>query len=337
MSPVTTTRLHLGIIIMLLVTFCALASITGSAQTQPQSGADTTTNVSATEASATDKFRKALITYRPALRFDSGEDFFPLKADAITNNVGNRLTRDNNQTIAERQPGGKELRIGYLRGGDKYPNGKDILGNDKIILRHENKDDYFEDAARLQKDDRYRDRIYRRLILTKDDGRITGAWLQYWFFYYYNDFPSGARGGDHEGDWEVVQIKLDPLAKPVYAVYSHHGKGSKCVWRKIEKDGARPKVFIARGSHANYFRTGNHHPQDLDEPNDGKKPRNFRQLRPMSNSATPWLNWPGFWGSTKGSVPVIDSTSPKGPKMQSKMWDPEIFAGDAEADEDCND
>lgn len=333
-----TNRSHAGIALLLLLTLYVSASSTSDAQTKPSGdGAKpVAVNAAAVEAAATDKFRKALIKYRPILRFDSGEDFFPLKADAITNNVGNRLARDNNQTIAERQPGGKELRIGYLRGGTSYPNGKEIRNDDRIIERHENKGDYFDDAARLQSDSRYRDRIYRRLVLTKDnDGRVTGAWLQYFFFYYYNDFPIGPRGGDHEGDWELAQIKLDPQAIPVYAVYMHHGKASKCVWRKVNTVGSRPIVYVARGSHASYFRAGAH---GNDAYNDGDKHRNISHFRPISNSATPWINWPGFWGGTRGGgVPVIDTASPKGPKMQEKMWDPELLAGEAEADDDCKD
>lgn len=322
-------------VLLAMMSALTLSSLQAKAQTTVDSDAQT---IKATEASAasaeTEKFSKALNRYRPVLRFDSGEDFYPLSVSALTNNVGNRLTRDDDRTIAERKPGGKGLNTGYLRGGKEYPNGAAIESSDKVIERHDNKDDYFQDAAKLQSDSRYRDRIYKRLILTRDDGKITGAWLQYWIYYYYNDFPIGPRGGDHEGDWELVQIKLDPLAKPVYAVYSQHDGGSKCVWRKVQTDGLRPIVYVARGSHANYFRKGAH---DQDRFIDGMKRRSINHFRPIGNNSPAWLNWPGYWGSTKGTIPKLDADSPKGPKMQKKSWDPDVFAGSVKADDDCND
>jgi hypothetical protein len=326
---------------MLSFILCLLTCGTSLAQTKAadgvQNAADGIREVSVAnmtaEAASTDAFRRALKRLRPQLRFDSGEDFFPLSVSAITNNVGNRLVREfNNQTIAERLPGGKELRIGYLHGGGKYPNGDDILNNDKVIERHQSKDDYFEDAAKLQADSRYGNRIYGRLILTRDDGRVTGAWLQYWLYYYYNDFPYGPTGGDHEGDWELVQIKLDANAVPVYAVYSHHGKASKCGWSQVRKERSRPIVYVALGSHANYFRAGVH---GHDLSNDGGKHRDMRRLITIGSNSPRWLNWPGFWGGTKAEGP-FGANSPRGPKMQKKMWDPDIFAGEAEAADDCN-
>lgn len=328
-----TNRTSEWLAVALALIICVLAQAKGLAQTKdsaeiqqaamPEVGA---------EAASIEEFRQALNRLRPLLRFDTGEDFFPLKVNAITDNVGNRLARNNNNTIARRLPGGSGLGINYLRGGNEYPNGRAILNDDKIIERHESKADYFRDAARLQADSRYRDRIYGRVVIVRDGGQITGAWLQYWFYYYYNDFPYGPTGGDHEGDWELAQIKLDPNARPVYAVYSHHGQGSKCTWSKLRKVGPRPIVYVALGSHANYFRAGAH---GQDRSNDGDNHRSMRGMLTIGNN-TSWLNWPGFWGGTKAAGP-FGATSPKGPKMQESMWDPEVFAGEAEADDDCHD
>jgi hypothetical protein len=268
--------------------------------------------------------------YLPQLRFDSGEDFFPLSVRAITNIIGNKLARDSDETIAERLPGGKGLRLSYLRGGEKYPNGDEIKDDDKLMEFHFNKDSYLKSARELQADSRYSDRMYGRVIPIKENDKVTGAWLQYWFFYYYNDYPRV--GGDHEGDWEMIQLKLDSNAVPVFAVYSQHGHGTKCSWEKIQKVDGRPIVYVALGSHANYFRAGAHG-QDFD--NDGAKHHTMKWLITIGSSSPGWLNWPGFWGGTKGVLPKIDTDSPKGPKMQKRMWDPETFAAEAEVDDDC--
>ena len=333
MLLIKTNRPSAGTALLLSLIFCLMTQGKVIAQTNASADTreDTSSDVTA-EAADTDKFRRALKRLRPLLRFDSGEDFFPLSVRAITNNVGNKLVRElHDRTIAERLPGGRGLRIGYLRGGSKYPNGDEILKDDKIIERHESKDDYFRDAAHLQADSRYADRVYGRVVLVKDNGRITGAWLQYWLYYYYNDFPYGP-GGDHEGDWELIQIKLDPNAIPVYAVYSHHGNGSKCTWTNIKKGGSRPIVYVALGSHANYFRAGSH---GRDISNDGEKHRAMKRLITIGSNSPRWLNWPGFWGGTKAQG-LAGVDSPQGPKTQTKMWDPEVFAGEAEADDDCN-
>lgn len=76
--------------------------------------------------------------------------------------------------------------------------------------------------------------------------------LQYWYFYLYNDAPN-----KHEGDWEMVSLKLDATTSPPQprrAGYSSHDDGYRRQWPEMEfaPDG-RPYVYIGRGSHAAYF------------------------------------------------------------------------------------
>lgn len=75
--------------------------------------------------------------------------------------------------------------------------------------------------------------------------------VQYWMFYAYND-------GDvnqHEGDWELIEVVLDSSGKPMYAVYSQHQTRQRADWGLVEKtEDTHPVVYVARGSHANYFR-----------------------------------------------------------------------------------
>ncbi len=75
--------------------------------------------------------------------------------------------------------------------------------------------------------------------------------IQYWLFYAFND-------GDvnqHEGGWEVVEVVLGSDGRPMYAVYSQHQTRQRADWGLVEKvDDTHPVVYVARGSHANYFR-----------------------------------------------------------------------------------
>jgi hypothetical protein len=81
--------------------------------------------------------------------------------------------------------------------------------------------------------------------------------LQYWFFWYHNPAKN-----DHEGDWEFIQLLFDvgsvdeALQTPPSEVgYAQHTGGERSSWDdpKLEKDGVRPVVYPAKGSHATYF------------------------------------------------------------------------------------
>lgn len=265
---------------------------------------------------ATKPFRDALYRHRPVLRFDSGEQFFPVRAEAVTNHNGNRLVRENGDLIKKRTDGGG-LSIRYLRPGN-YPtpdmNGdKGVRGSDNVNLLGRKPGDFVGDDRRLE------NTIYTRICYQREGTQITGAWLQYWFFYYYNDYP-GTDSGDHEGDWEMVQILVDGQARPRLAVYASHKSGMVADWEtegKIEKTGpgnTRPIVYVALGSHASYF----HARPCKTDFNFGKRelPK-YRFIRLGSRSTRLWLSWPGQWGGSGGI-----EKSPRGPRFQTGgKWD----------------
>ena len=81
--------------------------------------------------------------------------------------------------------------------------------------------------------------------------------LQYWFFWYHNPAKN-----DHEGDWEFIQLLFQAdsveqalTVEPAVVGYAQHTGGERSRWddSKLEKDGERPIVYPARGSHASYF------------------------------------------------------------------------------------
>jgi len=275
------------------------------------------------------RFKEALHRHRPVYRFDSDEDYFPLRVNAITNNAGNRLERSDGNLIAERQADGRGLNLRYLREVE-YPNGDKVKDDDHIVLRHENEDDYLEDARRLQGNPRLFNRIYGRVVPILNDTRriATGAWLQYWVFYYYNSFERQGIGR-HEGDWEMIQVRVDDDARPMFANYAQHNGGSSCDWRdarfrKDPKQRNRPVVFVGGGSHASYFTPGGHDTTGIGGDRADGQGRTDRsaKLRTVEYTIPAWLNWPGFWGASMGAV-----DSPRGPAFQGdKFWHPEVFA-----------
>lgn len=291
------------------------------------------------EAQTTDPFIRALYRYMPVMRFDNGflpltddgEHFFPLRVTAITNNPGNRLQRGNGDFLAERNADGTGLNIGYLRSG-VYPHiNKDVFDTDVVDERDHGSNDintYRADADRFQRSSHYRDRIYGHVVRHYERGFLAGAWLQYWFFYYYNDYP-GTDLGDHEGDWEMIQLFVDVNAQPQVAVYAQHNGQTYCRWPAVPKERSRPVVYVARGSHASYFHTG-HHGQDLFV--DGDLVRPMRLIRVGQNSPR-WLNWPGFWGASGGILGEFHS--PRGPKQHDAFNGPQAFYESASLDNDC--
>ena len=88
--------------------------------------------------------------------------------------------------------------------------------------------------------------------------------LQYWLFY--EGTTSGATrpcrsappGRRREGDWEVVHVVLGDKRTPVEVGYSQHCTGERRAWDDVTKASGteHPIVFVARGSHANYFTPG---------------------------------------------------------------------------------
>ena len=81
--------------------------------------------------------------------------------------------------------------------------------------------------------------------------------LQYWFFWYYNDWNN-----KHEGDWEGIQLLFEAgsvdealSTEPISVGYAQHEGGELADWDadKLDREGSRPVVYSSRGSHASYF------------------------------------------------------------------------------------
>jgi hypothetical protein len=101
--------------------------------------------------------------------------------------------------------------------------------------------------------------LYGRVWKNPSVGRHAYA-LQYWLFYYFDAFPNNlsffgtpSAWQLHESDWELVEVILNRQREPVVAAYSQHCGGRVRHWETVEKQNGRPIVWIALGSHANYF------------------------------------------------------------------------------------
>ena len=171
--------------------------------------------------------------------------------------------------------------------------------------------------------DAYAPTTYARVVRA-DDGRVA---IQYWLFYYYNDWYN-----KHEGDWEMIQVELDATGQPARAAFAQHHGGTLRPWSAVSRDGTHPRAYVALGSHATYFAPDTLYPHGRDigaqriEVYDrtghaeGIRP----QIRMMMTDTDPaWLVFAGGWGERAGG----DFTGPSGPARKRDQWsDPFTWA-----------
>lgn len=93
--------------------------------------------------------------------------------------------------------------------------------------------------------------IYGRVVASP-----TGYLVRYWLFYEFDDWHSlhSRLWQAHEGDWESITVAVGSNGEPQFAAYSEHCSGTVRSWTSVSKrGGTHPVVYVALGSHANYF------------------------------------------------------------------------------------
>ncbi len=261
----------------------------------------------------------------PALKYDSQEPYFADAASEWTDNSGNQLRRADGTVLASATPAGDQaqLSLSFL-GPSQYPGPVLVSADDRIA---DSSHDYVAQAQALHAQPQYANRVYGHSA-TGSDGRV---WLAYWFFYFYNDYNLIGpliKAGLHEGDWEMIQLRLDPAGQvPDLAVYAQHKHAGQRPWNQVERIGDQPIVYPARGSHASYFSSGVHWTGDWFDFADGKRSGPPLALHIISDtgSADGWASWPGMWGGTQpppGDINPLDDSSPRGPGGHEQWRDP---------------
>src|SRR3712207_816327 len=72
-----------------------------------------------------------------------------------------------------------------------YPNGLDIRDGDRLDEQGSGADNAKSEAARVQGDPRYADRMYGRVVYVRNaNDAVVGAWLQYWLYYFFIEYPA---------------------------------------------------------------------------------------------------------------------------------------------------
>ena len=139
--------------------------------------------------------------------------------------------------------------------------------------------------------------------------------LQYWFFYPYNNW-TGTVSIQHEGDWEMAQVRLDDAKdpKPLQLSLAWHKEGSRYSWDELYPAGTtHPELFVALGGHGLWAssnttsgsRDGKHdfsgvgydltsdigrvlYPEHVDS--------SLSYKLEIISDETDWVDWEGQWG-----------------------------------------
>ncbi len=155
--------------------------------------------------------------------------------------------------------------------------------------------------------------------------------VQYWFYYVFNNFNN-----THESDWEMMQIIFDVgtveealTTEPVEVAVAQHGGGETADWNdsKFQREGDRPIVFSAAGSHATQYgdavylgwgENGTGFGCDITTGPSTLVPLNVTLLPSFESdpaSELAWLNFEGRWGERQEG----EFNGPTGPATK-RSW-----------------
>ena len=190
--------------------------------------------------------------------------------------------------------------------------------------------------------------VYGR-VWTQPGSISSSTVLEYWLFYPLDDWRNSVTRPTlwhmHEGDWEEVSVLLSPAGKPLEVACSQHDLGVTRTWSRVRlKDGTHPYVYIALGSHANYFLPGFHGlaslPHEIPPRFSGLpivEPDHTSAQAPVepaivdvSDGLAPWLSFAGAWGDgsfvlirgKSGYTHLRVGDSPTGPAFHDVWRDP---------------
>jgi hypothetical protein len=259
----------------------------------------------------------------------SAEQYQPTSVETVLGNPSVTLTHD-------------DLATGQLEKVKKAPTAADIAGLPDgyyLDLEGEALGDtcvYARDFERLLDEGRAPAIVYAHIAREPNH---SGFVLQYWFFWYFNQFNDL-----HEGDWEGMQLSFEAETttaalreEPHEIILFQHAGGERASWgdSKVHKEGTHPIVYPAAGSHASfydsavYIQNGQHGSgvgcDNTTEP--------LRELRPrpvlLPETASEqgpfkWLSYDGRWGEKEKGF----NNGPTGPTTKTVWREPFAWMAD---------
>jgi hypothetical protein len=234
--------------------------------------------------------------------------------------------------------------VHYVNGRDvpvkEGPTASDIAGlgddyyldlpGDPLNIKCPAKGSYAKDFQALRNDGKAPAATYAHIAT---EPGFDGLVVQYWFFYYFNQFNDV-----HEGDWEGMQISFDADSAaealrqgPDQIALFQHAGGERADWddSKVQKDGTHPIVYPAAGSHATfyddaiYIQNGSHGSgvgcDDTQSPHIESRPTPLIiPTTAAKGSEFQWLTYLGHWGQREKGF----NNGPQGPTTKSQWLQP---------------
>jgi hypothetical protein len=166
-----------------------------------------------------------------------------------------------------------------------------------------------------------------------------GFALQYWFFWYFNQFNDL-----HEGDWEGMQVTFDSNTvggaldeEPNEIIVFQHAGGERAHWddSKVQKEGTHPIVYPAAGSHATFYGSAVYVQNGQNGSGVGcdRTTAPLREVRPQpilmpdtapASGPFAWLTYDGRWGELEKSY----NNGPQGPQTKTVWREPFAWMAD---------
>lgn len=189
---------------------------------------------------------------------------------------------------------------------------------------------YAKAFQQLEQEDKAPPTAYAHIAREKDH---SGFALQYWFFWYFNQFNDL-----HEGDWEGMQITFEADSpkqalqeEPGEIIVFQHAGGERADWddSKVQKEGTHPIVYPAAGSHATFYDSAVYVQNGQNGSGLGcdVTTEPLRELRPQTvllpervprRGEFQWLSYYGRWGEREKGY----NNGPQGPQTKSSWREP---------------
>ncbi len=246
--------------------------------------------------------------YAPILYFEGEEKLYPVSVEYFLGDIDfeNITELINDIKYIDVTLDGETTSIPY------FDNPVGTISNQKIVSDYQDK---FEDN-----DPSVHPTVYYQI---NNSGGTT--YIQYWMFYAFNP----GEHNQHEGDWEMVQVVIPSSGGDKWVAYSQHYSGQRASWGLVEKQGNNIKVYVSRGSHANYLRS---YSGKLgiasDVVGDNGKVLNPGDYNLVELDSQVWLDFEGLWGEVNSVEDFfMGQAGPQGPKYRTdmtgstKMWD----------------
>jgi hypothetical protein len=252
------------------------------------------------------------------------EQYQPTTVDTVLGNPAVTLTRnppDGPQEVIRKAPTAADI-VGL---GDEYH--LDLPGDPL-----DDTCDYARDFEKLKAEGKAPVATYAHLA--REPGH-SGFVLQYWFFWYFNQFNDL-----HEGDWEGMQISFEAdepaealaaAEEPHEIIVFQHAGGERASWGdgKVQKEGNHPIVYPAAGSHATFYDSAVYVENGQEGSGLGcdNTSEPLRELRPhpvllpnfpVDSGRFEWLSFYGHWGEKEQGF----NNGPTGPQTKTVWREP---------------